>query len=353
LSVRQHWSAFTRSIVAEVREFAWESPRRHRAVTTGLATALACLFAWLLHLDYPMWSAMSAFTVMQASARATALKAVLRIIGTVAGAAAASLLLGYIAGSKPLMPIALFAGVAYPLYRSFISPFPYAWLLAAITIGIVLIAAMDNPGIGLHFAAFRAAEIATGSLAAYVAALLLLPAALDAKTDRALARAAAVPRPIARRTALEAGSGITLVVLLYDWLDLPGFSSAAVSLLRVVDPNPELGHQRALLRLIGCTVGAGTGLVLVAASIQSMLVMLLATFLVCSLFGYFFSGPPASAYAGMQAGFAFIITFAPQLSPTMTFEPAVDRLAGIVVALAVFWLVDALFTAGSAAATPR
>ena len=345
------WRRFVGSLADDVRGFDWESPRARRGFVTGLATALAVVAAIACNLDYPMWSGVSAFTVIQATARATLLKGIFRTIGTVTGAAAAAVLLGYIAGNSILLLGTLFFAVSYPLYRSFRSAYPYAWLLGAITIGIVLMSAMDDPTIGLHFAAYRAAEICLGTIVACVASYLLLPAASDPERDLALASAPDTPEAVARRTAIEAGVGIILVVMLYDWFDIPGFSAAAVSIMRIVDPAPELGSQRGFLRLVGCTAGGTLAVVLIAASIDSLFAMALALFVACSIFGYVFSGPPAIAYAGMQAGFAFVIAFSPQDSPPTTFDPAIERLAGIVLAMIVFWLVDALLGVRAAAGT--
>lgn len=178
------WRRFGRSLADDVRTFDWEGPRVRRGLVTGLATALAVLAAIACNLDYPMWSGISAFTVTQATVRATLLKGVLRTIGTVLGALAAAVLLGYIAGNNILLLGTLFAAVSYPLYRSFRSAYPYAWLLGGITIGIVLMAAMSDPTIGLHFAAYRAAEISVGTIVACLVSYLLLPAASVPERDR-------------------------------------------------------------------------------------------------------------------------------------------------------------------------
>ena len=60
------------------------------------------------------------------------------------------------------------------------------------------------------------------------------------------------------------------------------------------------------------------------------------------MFGYFASGSAASAYGGMQAGFAFLIAFVEGNGPALSLTPAIDRLAGIFLAVLVFWLLDAL-----------
>lgn len=345
----EHWQTFAAAVRADLRGFAWEGARPRRALTAGIATALAVLAALALDLDYPMWSGMSAFVVIQGSARATAVKSLLRIAGTFGGAILAVAFLAFAGGNDYLLVAALFAAVSYPLYRSYRSAYPYAWLLAAMTTGIVLMAALADPGVGLAYAAYRAAEIAVGAAVACLAAYLLLPAAGDPAIDLALVKQPSTPPEVAARTAVEAGCGILLVALAYAWFDLPGFSAAAVSMTRLADPNPELGRHRGFLRLVGCLLGAAAGLAAVAASIGTLVGMALVLFAAAAVFGYLFSGGPASAYAGMQAGLAFIIAFAPAPEPATTLDPAVDRLAGVVLALAVFWLVDAVL---APAATP-
>ncbi len=344
--IGRYWREFCGAIAADVRDFSWDSPRVRRAVTTGLACALAVLTGIVLDLDNPMWSGMTAFTVTQASAAATTIKGLLRGLGTIAGALVGAIALGFIAGSHVELTIALFAGVTYALYRSYLSRYYYAWLLGAITIGLVLMTTMAEPDAGLHIAGYRAAEIVAGVLTAWVVANLLLPEATDPQKDRALiAQPALRSRRAAALAAAEAGIAIVLVVLLYDWFDLPGFSSAAVSMTRIADPDPKLGRRRAFLRAIGCIAGAAAGLCAVGLSFDTLAGLLLVLFIACAVFGYVFAGPPASAYAGMQAGFAFLIAFVEGSGPARALDPAIDRLAGIFLAVAVFWLVDALIGA--------
>lgn len=338
-----HWQPFAAAIANDIRTIGENDQRNRRAVATGLATALAVLAALQLNLEYPMWSGMTALTVTAATQRATVLKGVMRILGTAAGGLVAALLLGLVADSNGLLMLALLFTVTYALYRSFTSPYPYAWLLGGITVGLVLMQSMAAPDTGLHIAAYRVGEIVVGVVSALVAGLLLLPEASDPEHDRALAVAPQIDHRVAVRTAVEAGVGICTVVVLYALFDLPGFASAAVSLTRIVDPNPELGRHRGFLRLLGCAIGGGAGLAMVAASIDSLPIFLAVLCIVCTVCGYFFAGPPASAYAGMQAGFAFIIAYAPAGAPTDTLDPAIDRFAGILLAFGVFWLIDTLF----------
>lgn len=342
-SLAEHWNSFAAGIDEDVRTIGRDENRNRRALAAGIATALAVYAALLLNLEYPMWSGMTAFTVTCNTLHATFLKGVMRVIGTIIAALFAVFLLGFIAGNNWALTATLFATVSYGLYRSFTSVYPYAWLLGAITIGLILMDSMASPDSGLHVAAYRAAEIVTGVLVAFAVDVFLLPPASDPEHDRALAVAPKFDQALAIRTALEAGTGICIVVGLYALFDFPGFTGAAVSLTRIVDPNPELGHHRGFLRLLGCGLGGAAGLLMVGASIAWLPAYLFAIFVFCCIFGYFFAGPPVSAYAGMQAGFAFIIAYAPSTTPTDTLDPAIDRFAGILLAFLVFWIIDALF----------
>lgn len=342
-AIGSHWNEFCASVADDIRGFSWEGPRTRRAIATGLACALSVIVAVALNLDYPLWSGMTAFTVTQASVKATTLKGLLRIAGTIAGALIGILLVGFIAASHAGLLVALFASISYGLYRSYLSRYFYAWLLGAITVGLVLLTTMAEPDAGLHAAGYRAAEIVTGVAVAWLVGELVLPESLDPEKDKALiAEPALHSRMVAAVAAIEAGMGIVIVTLLYDAFDLPGFSSAAVSMTRIADPDPRLGRRRGFLRLVGCTIGAVTGLACVWLSIDTLPGLLIALFAACAVFGYFASGSAASAYGGMQAGFAFLIAFVEGNGPALSLTPAIDRLAGIFLAVLVFWLLDAL-----------
>lgn len=334
----RYWAEFRDSIRADIAQFSWEGPRVRRAVATGLASMLAVLAAIALDLDFPLWSGMTAFTVTQASAAATALKGLLRTVGTIAGALLGALFIGYVADSHTELVIALFISISYPLYRSYLSRYNYAWFLCSLTVGLVLMTTMADPDSGLRAAGYRAAEIVTGTLAAWFVSWLVLPETSE-KDLALIAPPSLSSRRAAALAAIEAGIGVLLVVILYDFFDLPGFSAAAVSMTRLADPDPTVGRRRGFLRL-GCIVGAAAGLAAVAISIDTLVGLSLVIFFVCAFFGYFASGSPASAYAGMQAGFAFLIAFVEGGGPALSLEPSIDRVAGVLLAAAVFWVVD-------------
>jgi uncharacterized membrane protein YccC len=340
-SIERHWHEFAGSIGQDVTGFDPASPRVRQAVACGAAVTLAVLAAVVLELDYPMWSGMSAFTCLQGSAVATRLKGLLRILGTIAGAFVGAVVIGFVAQDHLALLLALFVGVTFALYRSYLSRWMYAWLLGGVTLGLVLMTTLADATAGLHAGAYRAAEIAVGVLAAWAAGVSLLPEATDAATDwKLMADPKQHSRQRAALTALEGGSGIVAVVILYDLFDLPGFASGTISITRIADPEPQVGRHRGFLRLIGCIIGGGAGLLTVGFSIDWFPVLLVWVFAWCTVFGYFGSGSAGSGYAGMQAAFAFCMAVLPANWPATTLDPALDRFAGIVLAMAVFWVID-------------
>jgi uncharacterized membrane protein YccC len=340
-SVRRHWQQFADGIRSDVAAFDPARPRGRQAAACGLAVAAAVGAAILLDLDYPMWAGMSAFTCLQVSAAATELKALVRIAATIAGALFAALVIGFIADDHAALVIALFASVSYTLFRSYLSRYAYAWWLGGFTIGIVLLTTMADADTGLRAAAYRTAEVVLGVAAAWGASALLLPPSAGVAKDRALlAEPSLHSSRRALFAALEGGAGIVLVVILYDLFDLPGFASATLSITRIADPNPDVGRHRGFLRLIGCVVGAAAGLLMVGFAVEWLPVLLFWLFFWCTVFGYFGSGSPASSYAGLQAAFAFCVAYVPTTAPATTLEPAIDRLAGILLAMVAFWAID-------------
>lgn len=342
-SVTGHWKRFAHAIRADVVAFDQGGPRVRQAIACGVAVAFAIWLAIVLNLDYPMWSGISAFTCLQSSAAASALKGLLRILGTITGALVAAFLIHFVAQDHFVLLLALFVGVSFSLYRSYLSRWMYAWLLGGITFGLVLMMTLADASAGLHAGAYRAAEIIVGAASAWLSGALLLPAAIDPERDKAIM---AKPKPGSKRraalTAINGGIGIVTVIVLYDLFDFPGFSSSFVSIIRIADLDPQVGRHRGFLRLIGCVVGGGVGLLVVGFAMDWLPSLLFWVFAWSVVFAYFGSGSEASGYAGFQAAIAFYLTCVPDMAPAVTLDPAIDRLAGIVMAMAVCWGIDVL-----------
>jgi uncharacterized membrane protein YccC len=185
-SVSQHWRRFADGIRADIAGFDPAGLRTRRAVACGVAVALGVLCAIILDLDFPMWSGISAFICVQSSLAATALKGVLRILGTIGGGLLAAFVVGIVGDNHVALFVALLVSVSYALYRSYLSRYTYAWLLSGITIGLVMLTSIAEPAAGLEAAAYRVSEVVVGVIAAWIVVALLLPEHLDPRTDHAL-----------------------------------------------------------------------------------------------------------------------------------------------------------------------
>lgn len=340
--VARHWDEFTAAVAADSAAFTLDHPRVRLAAACGLSAAVATYLALLMNLDMPLWAAISAVVCTSVSFTAITLKAELRIIGTLGGAALSAFLIGFIADNDWMLCVALVLSVGYALYRAYLSAFMYAWVLAAMTSAIVYLTTLAEPATGLHAAGYRTAEIIVGVIASGVMGWLLLPATTTPEKDLALVKPVLHSRRSAAMAGIEAALGVLGVIFLYGALDLPGFSAAAISITRVADPDPKLGRHRGFLRLVGCGFGMAAGLFVLWLSPSTTIEMLFWVALGSAVFGYFSSGPAASAYAGLQGGIAFLVALITGNAPATSLTPVIDRLAGVVLALFVFWVVDAV-----------
>jgi uncharacterized membrane protein YccC len=162
-----------------------------------LAAMLALYIALALGLPRPYWAMATVYFVSHPLTGATRSKAAYRVAGTVLGAAAA-------VATVPLlvnMPIALMAAISLWIvalvYLSTLqrSPRAYVFLLAAYTLPIVALPAVDQPAQIFDIAVARIEEIVIGIVCAGLVGSIILPAkvapALRARAAGWLADAAA------------------------------------------------------------------------------------------------------------------------------------------------------------------
>ena len=81
----------------EVLEIQFTGPRARQSTMTALSTALSVVIALALHMDYVWWAGISGFMSMQATRPGSIQRALLRIVGTIAGACLAILLTPWVA----------------------------------------------------------------------------------------------------------------------------------------------------------------------------------------------------------------------------------------------------------------
>lgn len=324
----------------ELAEIEIASARGGQCTRAALAVMLSVIAALWLRLDAPWWAAISAFVSLQATAPSSIARGTLRIAGTAAGATFAALLMPHLIEDAVAISLVLFAVSTVGVLGLQVSNHGYAWLLGAVTVDMVLLAALADPTSTLEVACNRTAEVTVGTLAAMLVSILLAPDAGDA------------PEPAARpgwgdvfgaqwpatRHALRAGFGVMLVPWVWNWLALPSLAQTAVTVAAVMAVQSVSGDDvadrrqiktRATHRIFGCFVGGIAGMAALAMSFESFLpwlATLAAGIWVCA---HVQTSQRGIGYVGTQAAVVFITMMIQQWGPPTGLAAGVERFVGI------------------------
>lgn len=334
----------------DLRELDIAGPRGAHCSRVALAVALAVITALVLRVDAPWWAAISAFVSTQVTAPASLRRGALRIAGTAIGAAAGLLLSPWLIGDRVAVCLALFTASSLGVLGFQVSRHGYAFLLGAATTDMVLLAALADPNSALSVAGNRTAEVILGTLSAIVVAHLLSP-----REDRAQAASQAPgwsdllgAHWPATQHAMRAGLGVMLVPLAWDWLQLPGFSQAAITVAAVMavpalagtdDDHREAIGARGAHRILGCLIGGVAGLAVLALSLETFLPWLIALTIGVWVAAHVQGSTREIGYVGTQGAVVFIMTMVQGSGPPSSIIPGIERFAGITGGLLMVTLV--------------
>ncbi|HVY14865.1 MAG TPA: FUSC family protein [Rhodopila sp.] len=346
-------AALVQALYLDLLDVRWSGHRAALCAVATLSTTLATVLALLLHLEDVWWASISGFICTQATSPASVRKAILRIIGTAAGAGAIIALSPLLVDDPVLITLALFVASTLGLLGLLVSDHGYAWMLGAVTVDMVLIGSMTDPDSVLHVGVLRTAEVAVGSLAAVLVAWL---AGMEDTSH-----AEAPPRPGWRHLldaqwpamghATRAALGIVAVPWVWQWLHVPSQAQIAVTIAAVMalpavgaDPQEDQRklRERGIYRLVGCFLGGIVGLLCLAISIQSFLPWLLTLGAGIWISAHIQASERGTGYIGTQAAVVFIMTLVQGSGPPESLVPGVSRFAGIAGGLLVLLLVSLL-----------
>lgn len=349
-------------LVGEVRLVRLRGDRAALCLQTVLAVVLAVAAADLFGLKERWWVALSAYVVIRADLAAMFQRCIERMLGTLTGAALAvalaSLLLPH--GSLIVPALALVAGIG--IYGMIGSTRAYSWILGTVTALMVLSEAAYVPSLP-RMALERIIDVATG-----VGSTLLVTAACQSVTrwrrrggasiSHAPSKLGAPPVPTRgprRLRAWQALQGATAVALLagIDRMHtLPSLSQALVSVVAVLlVPLPALlqgkaTHEvqlRMFNRALGCLCAALMAAPLLPLIGGSPALCLLALAAGVWLAAHVQSGSARVSYIGTQFGVGFIMVFVQDHGWSPNGWAALERLLGILLALAGLSAVMAAF----------
>ena len=338
-----------RQELAEMRLTAGRGPQ---CSITALAVAVAVLAALALQVEDVWWAAISAFMSTRATAPASVERGVLRILGTIGGAAVSLLLSPWLAGDTVSVTLVLFVVSTAGVLGFLVSPHGYAWLISAITADMVLMALLSDPLSAVSVAANRTVEVIIGTGAAVLVSLVLAPDAADAPaapppgwTDLLGAQWPAVEH------ALRAGAGVMLVPLVWNWLELPSLSQTAVTVAAVMAvpalssdtaSNRQVVAGRSVQRMFGCLVGGLAGLGCLALSVESFLPWLAMLTAGVWIAAHVQGSTRGVGYVGTQGAVVYILTLVQGAGPPESILPGIERFAGVTGGLLILLAVSAL-----------
>lgn len=335
----------------ELGELGSDPQRSRQGIVAAIAVVLALIVALALEVEAPWWAAISAFMSMMATGAASMRRGLMRLGGTIAGAAVGFVMARWLLYDQ--VALCLFMGLATMLgvIAMQVSPHGLSWLFFAITAIMALLGGLNDPMQVVPTVFFRTFDVAIG-----VASTILVTNLLqDWHADR--------PPPAAGWRHLlgaqwpavlhGARAGISVVIVLVVWigLDLPQVAEMAIS-VTVVMSAPAIVYggigtrhavaQRSLHRFLGCLIGG-----LVALGVLALGVELLVWWLALIAAGVWVAmhvqlGPHGVGYVGTQAGFVYVVTLVQGATPPTSIMPGIDRFAGIAGGLAILLLVSLL-----------
>jgi uncharacterized membrane protein YccC len=310
----------------------------------SLSVLLAILFAHRLGAANVSWAAYSGYMVMRGHVAESALRGMLRILGTCVGAGLAvaltPLVFGNLAGQ--ILASASVGGAA--LYAALTAKRAYAWLFVGLTFEMTLLDKIQHPDLAVTtFALTRMIEVVAGTSACVIVS------ALSTLTARrhwpAPARAAAAQfgwHPNAARHAAQGAVALAALPCLAIF-GLPELAQSSITIMAVMlVPVASVGRsglvpvsRRLIHRMLGCVTGGLFAALVLFASRGDAVILILSTFVGVIVGRHIENGGTAIAYSGTQFVLVILVALVPDSYAYPRIDPALERLAGILIGLVV------------------
>lgn len=349
-------------LIRDIRTITLHGAGARESLKTVLSVLMAVTLADALELDDLVWAAFSGYMVMRVNPREATQRGLMRIVGTLSGAAFGVILAPMIADDPALLVAAFFIATWIGIFGALESGYSYAWIFFGITAGLVLTEALAAPDDVLHFAATRAAEIIVGTASCVLVANLFSASKAKARTDaQIIVNSAREADPVpgvlsggwfeAHQLQLEhatrSAMAVALLPFIWRWFDMENFRQTAVtSFVIMIAPVAVIteGRRRPIIermthRSAGCLLGSAVAL----ASFAVLGTTLAPSLLVLSVgvwFGYHVqNGRNGVNYVGTQFALGLLTTLVQGPGPATDITPGLERFVGIVIGIAAdCWL---------------
>ncbi|MCU6671529.1 FUSC family protein [Enterobacteriaceae bacterium H4N4] len=319
------------------------------AIQVIVALLLSVLCSNALGLDYPGWAALSSFAVMNTSIKASTLRAIHRVTGTLAGGGLGLLVAPYLSHNPAFLVVfcAVIGGIA--VWRAEVSTWSYSWVLGGVTAMMVMAEAQKTTDFRtlFIFTFNRIEEVALGCAICVLVTILFYPLNRRSPPKQ---HSESHPKPPSRLLLpLQAAIALLLVTPLLLAFQMTGFWQAMVSVLAlfVLPPSAQPVqvqiNQRMQQRFAGCLAATLLSLLLLPLLHHSPVLYITTLTAGVWLGCHLQQGKPSFSYFGRQFAVAWIIVF---IQDTLWLtEPiqAVMRCASILMAIAIIGLVMLVF----------
>jgi uncharacterized membrane protein YccC len=326
-------------------------------LVTALTCWLAAVAALNLHLQNPWWAAISAWVLASADRTALARKAVLRIFGTVLGCLLGCVLAIELEPSPVGQLLALFLIGFVANYFHSISKYAYAWVVGSVSALLLLATSMTVTGTVLQkMAVYRGLEIICGVVAASIGDAVLVAwfrpsdsskasSFAKAKEDKTSDKSPAQPKnkpPAATAVSaadlkIAVASGLSAVAIPLFWLilQLPEIAQSLVTALVTLQGDKSQSRNRGSQRIAGCLLGGGLGLFFALTGFRSFGWWSITFVAGLTIMAILHVSTSRLAYLGTQGGVAFIMALVSENGPPANIWPALSRLSGMVLGVAI------------------
>jgi uncharacterized membrane protein YccC len=322
-----------------------------------LSVLLAVTLADALELDDLAWAAFSGYMVMRADPSEATQRGLMRIAGTLSGAAFGVVLTPVIADQPALLVVSLFIATWIGIFGSLKSRYSYAWVFFGITAGLVMTEALAAPDNVLHFAATRVAEITVGTASCILVASLFSASRTGAQTGaqiiaNATREASPAPRVLSEawfdaywvllEHATRSALAVALLPLVWRWFEIEDFSQTALTsfvIMFVPDAVVREGWHRAIIermihRAAGCLLGSVGALGILSALGDTLLPSLLVLSVGVWVGHHVQNGRNGVSYVGTQFVLGLLITLVQGPGPITHITPGLERFVGILIGVA-------------------
>lgn len=333
----------------ELGELGTDPARTRLCLVAALTVPLATTMALWLEVESVWWAAISGYMTIMASGAASIRKGLLRLAGTIGGAAVGFIVARWLPYDHFALSLFLGAATMLGVVAMQVSPHGLAWLFGTITSILVLLEGLNDPLKVPYIAFYRVFEVGIGVTASAIVSNLLMHWHADPPPQSPGWRHLLGPQWPAMLHGMRAAIAVVIMMQVWIWMDLPQVTEMAIS-IAVVMSAPVIGDgslgtrhavaERSLHRILGCFLGGIAALLCLALQVESFVwwLALIAGSVWVGM--HIQNGRHGVGYLGTQAAFVFIVTLIQGPAPPLSIMPGIDRFVGISGGMAILLIIS-------------